>query len=233
MYAALMASFSPRSETAVFIDVARRRALLRGLFAAYYEEIHPTRVVFDTNRMWCAKLSSLTELFPKAKVICCVRHLGWIVDSVERLVQRNAFEPSKLFPGDGVGTVYSRAETMAGGGGFVGYAFNALREAFFGSHADRLALVQYDSLTRNPRETLAAIYEAIGEPYFEHDLDNVRFEEAPLFDIPLGMPGLHEVRAKVEKIERRTILPPDLFQRFEADSFWRDPKLNVNNVKII
>jgi sulfotransferase len=32
--------------------------------------------------------------------------------------------------------------------------------------------------------------------------------------------------------ERQTILPPDLFRRFESDSFWTDPPLNPRGVRI-
>jgi sulfotransferase len=33
--------------------------------------------------------------------------------------------------------------------------------------------------------------------------------------------------------ERTTILPPDLFRRVEADSFWRDPATNLRDVRIV
>jgi len=35
------------------------------------------------------------------------------------------------------------------------------------------------------------------------------------------MPGLHSVSGKVRYSERRSILPPDLFERFADKSFWR------------
>ena len=97
MYMALEKSMSRRNETAVFIDGPQRRDILAGLFTNYYKEIHSTKVVFDTNRLWCAKLPAVTQLFPDAKVICCVRDVSWIMDSIERLVRRNAFEPSGMF----------------------------------------------------------------------------------------------------------------------------------------
>jgi sulfotransferase len=34
--------------------------------------------------------------FPKAKVICCVRSISWIMDSFERLTQNNAVELSGI-----------------------------------------------------------------------------------------------------------------------------------------
>ena len=97
MYMALETAMSRRNETAVFIDDLQRRAVLKGLFDSYYGKIHADKVVFDTNRAWCTKLPALGQLFPAARVICCVRHIGWMMDSVERLVRRNAFELSGMF----------------------------------------------------------------------------------------------------------------------------------------
>jgi sulfotransferase len=233
LYLALLGEMSGRNEFAVFIDNRRRHALLSSLFEAHYRDIHPTKLVFDTNRLWCSKLSGLAQLFPAARVICCVRHMSWIIDSVERLVQRNPFEPSKIFNFDPSGTVYSRAEGVAGANGFVGFAYNALKEAFFGAESGRLILIQYDSLTRQPKETLQKLYDALGEPSFEHDFENVVYEDAAEFDARLGTPGLHVVGRRVQASERPTVLPPDLFRRYEGDNFWREPSLNINGVLVI
>jgi sulfotransferase len=63
----------------------------------YCGEEESREVVFETNRTWCTRLPLVSELFPEAKVICTVRNLASIMDSFERLVRRNAFEPSNLF----------------------------------------------------------------------------------------------------------------------------------------
>src|SRR5436853_1122507 len=76
MFLALQGSMSRRNEGTVFTEEAQKREVLRTLFSAYYHAIHPTQVVVDTNRMWCSKLPTLAQLFPSAKVICCVRPIG-------------------------------------------------------------------------------------------------------------------------------------------------------------
>ncbi len=58
---------------------------------------------------------------------------------------------------------------MSSGAGMLGFALNALREAVYGEHSDRLLLVRYETLTANPLGTLAAIYGFIGEPLVRHD----------------------------------------------------------------
>jgi sulfotransferase len=231
---AMLGVTSGRNESAVFIDNAQRRRLLRACFDAYYADIHPTHLVFDTNRQWTTKLPALVELFPRAKVICCVRNPAWVIDSIERLIRRNAFELSGIFSFEPGGTVYSRVDGLSKGDGMAGFAWNALREAVYGPQADRLVLVRYESLTTRPLDTLAAIYDAIGEPLFAHDPEHIEpVDDMIEFDIRLGTPGLHHVDSAVRAQERKTVLPPDLFAKFERDAFWQDPIQLPQSVRVI
>ena len=154
MYMALEGAMSRRNEAAVFIEDEQRRDVLKGLFSNYYAGIHKDRLVFDTNRAWCTKLPALTQLFPKARVICCVRDVSWIMDSIERLVRKNAFELSGMFGFEPGNTVFNRINRIASGDGMVGYALDALKEAFFSEQAAKLILVEYQALTRADESTL-------------------------------------------------------------------------------
>jgi sulfotransferase len=232
IYLAMLGAVSRKNEAAVFITEGQKRELLRGVFQNYYYEIGANRVVFDTNRMWSTKLPALAEHFPHSKVICTVRSVSWIMDSIERLVRRNAFDLSGIFGFDAGGTVYTRVNRLAANDGMVGYALDALREAFFGEQASRIIIISYQALARQPKETMAYLYDFIGEEGFGHDFDNVEYHAAE-FDLPIGSPGLHTIRRKVEFIERPTILPPELFARFEGDAFWMNPQMNINNVPVI
>jgi sulfotransferase len=232
MYMALEGAMSRRNEAAVFIEDAQRREVLKGLFANYYAGIHKDKLVFDTNRAWCTKLPALGQLFPQARVICCVRDVSWVMDSIERLVRKNAFELSGMFGFEPGNTVFTRINRIASGDGMVGYALDALKEAFFSEQAEKLILVEYRALTRAPERTLTLIYEQLGEPPFKHDFDNVEYT-ADSFDMALGTRGLHTVRRKVEWIERESVLPPELFHRFANDMFWRIPEANIRRVPII
>ncbi len=232
LYAAVLSESSQRSEFGIFYDDAQRREILKGLFTGFYHAIHGKKLVFDANRAWCTRLSGLAQLYPQAKVICCVRHVSWIMDSIERLIQRNAFDLSSIFSFAPGGTVYTRVNGLATSEGLVGYALDALKQAFFGEHAGKLILVTYEALTRRPQQTLAAIYDFISEKPFPHDFNNLAYAEEE-FDARLGTPGLHDVRRNVEHIERKSILPPELFARFEKDAFWLNPSLNRNGVRVL
>ena len=229
LYMAMETAMSRRNEIAVFLDVSQRRALLRGVFSGYYCAVDPSTVIFDTNRLWCARMAALAELFPTARIICCVRPVSWIMDSIERQTSRNPFELSGLFGYEAAGTVYTRSNLAAGSNGMVGFALDALREACFGEHADRLILLDYETLTRAPAESVNALYELLELPPFPHDFDNVSYE-ADAFDAALGSPGLHAVRSRVEWRPRASVLPPDLFARFSQDSFWLAPEQPLTRI---
>lgn len=232
LFNTLLSEMSAKNEGAVFIDNAQRQRILQGLFDNYYAD-HGAEVVFDTNRLWCSKLPALATLFPEARVIACVRSVSWIIDSIERLIQKNAFEPSSIFNYQAGGTVYTRANGVAGSDGMVGFAYDALKQAIYGGDAkDRLLLVRYESLTANPKATLKAIYAFLGEAAFDHDFEHIDYDDRG-FDAKAGTPGLHSVRHKVAPSQRTTILPPDLFSRFENDAFWEHPNTLPKGIHVV
>lgn len=226
----MLNAMSEDNEFSVFITPEQKRNLILGIFTAYYQPQADKEVIFDTNRLWCSKLSLIKELFPDAKIICCVRNVAWIMDSIERLIRKNTFDVSRLFGNHSErATVYSRTEALSQGGRLVGFAYNALREAFYSEHSASLLLVDYDLLTQAPAKTIELIYYFIAEKPFQHDFDNVQYE-ASEFDQRLHTQGLHQVRPKVEFRERTTILPPDLFKQYAQLSFWEKPSPSLANV---
>ncbi|WP_415758419.1 sulfotransferase family protein [Pseudomonas sp. LT1P18] len=230
LFSGVLEQCSAGSEFGAVIDTDLRRRLLRGLFDSFYADKADKPVVFDTNRLWSSRLPAISDLFPQAKVIACVRNVAWVMDSIERLYRANPFENTKLF-GDAVerNTVYSRCETLAQRNRLVGFAWAALKEAYYGEHADSLLIVDYDLLTQAPERVMRLVYDFIGEPWFEHDFNNLAYD-APEFDQALGVSGLHKVKPKVELQSRRTILPPDLFKQYAELSFWLDGSASAANV---
>lgn len=222
MFNSLLATFSVGSEFAPVVATEQRRSVLRGLFSSFYAEQAGTPVIFDTSRAWCGKLPALKDIFPGSKVIACVRDVAWIMDSLERKFRENPYENTRLF-NDEVerNTVYSRVDTLGQRNRLVGFAWTALKEAFYSEEADALLLVDYDLLSNAPDKVMALIYRFLGEEPFEHDFDNVQYD-APEFDAGLGVSGLHRIRSKVAPLPRRTILPPDLFQNYSNMEFWKN-----------
>ncbi len=208
------------SESYSFFDETKRKAICKALIDAYYSD-KAQPVVFDTNRHWTARMHQLVELVDDFKMICCVRNPAWIMDSFETIYRKNPFDYSRMFNPGTRQTVYTRCESLIQVGGAVGSAWTALKEAYYGEFSDRLLLVDYDLLTQHPRRTLELIYRFLGESWFDHDFDNVEYAESE-FDQNIGVKGLHDVKKKVAFKPRRSILPPDLFAKYQPMDFWQD-----------
>jgi sulfotransferase len=230
LFSSMLREFAAGTEFGPTITLEQRRRLVQGLFDSYYADLQDKSVVFDTNRMWSAKMPALMDLFPQAKVIACVRNVAWVMDSLERRFRANPFELTRLFSDEVErNTVYSRVDTLAQRNRLVGFAWTALKEAFYSEHAQSLLLVDYELLAQAPEKVMPLVYEFLGEEPFAHDFSHVAYD-TPEFDQPLGVHGLHTVRPQVRLEPRTTILPPDLFEQYAALSFWKNQSSSRSNV---
>jgi sulfotransferase len=209
------AEFSP------FFNEQKRKDLCLALFESYYREEQDKQIIFDTNRLWTARLHQLVELFDDFKVICCVRNPAWVMDSFELIYRKNPFDYSRMYSPQSRQTVYTRCESMANAVGTFGSAWTALKEAYYGEYSERLLLVDYDLLTQYPVRTMQLIYQFLDLPVFDHNFDQVDYEEGE-FDQNLGAKGLHTVQKQVAFKPRRSLLPPELFERYSDMAFWKD-----------
>lgn len=232
IFNALLGEMSGKNEFSVFISDEQRRDVVLGLVESFYRSVSNAEVIFDSHRLWCTRLQAINELFPNARIIACVRHIPWVLDSIERLIRNNWLQPSSIFNYQPGGTVFSRAESLAAQDGLIGFAYRALKEAFFGGCTKNLMLLQYETLVNDPGLAIGAIYDFLHEPRFSHDFEHVEYS-AEDFDTRAGTPGLHRVRRVVGYQERTTILPPDLFKRYENESFWQKSALNLRGVRIV
>ena len=221
LFEGVIGQVSAGTELSTMVNQDQRQRILSGLFNSYYAD-QASPIIFDTNRAWTAQLPALMKLFPEAKLICTVRNVAWVMDSLERQFRDNAFENTRLFNNPGErSTVFTRVEALAGANRLVGFPWHALREACYSEFAERLVLVDYDLLVARPAEVMKLLYQFLGEDHFNHDFESVEYD-APAFDAQLGLDGLHRVHKKVEPRPRKTILPPDLFQRYSQLSFWQN-----------
>ena len=167
-----------------------------------------------------ARLPSLASLYPASRIICCVRNPAWILDSIETLLCKNALDATRMFGSDAERiSIFARADALMARGRLMGAPYLALKEAFHATEAKNMLIVDYDTLVSKPQETLGLVYRFLKEAPFRHDFENVSYR-ADDFDSSLLAKDLHTVSGRVELRKRKTILPPDLFNRFAALDFW-------------
>lgn len=201
------------------VPLKRRENLVKYLFEGFYADVDKP-VIFNTNRGWTYLTNLVKEIFPKSKMIVCVRDISWIVDSFESAHRRNPLSTNTMFGGLGSGSVYDRARLlMETDNGLVGWPYVGIKQAITSDDKDMLMIVEYNQLCRNPEGVLRAIYNFIGEEYYDHDFNNVEssWDE---YDLEIGI-DLHTTRKKVEFKERAMILPPDLQNDLKNYEVWR------------
>jgi sulfotransferase len=231
--ASMLPKMSGSSEFASFFDDNRRRRMLRGVFQSYHDPSPRVGVVFDTNRTWTARAPLLRELYPEARIICMVREVGWIIDSLERILRRNPLQVSRTLNFQTDSTVYSRADALMNAEtGLVGLAWSSLREAWFSENAGSLIVIQYERFVRDPHATIDRLYDELKETPFNHDFNNVVYDE-PDYDATLGMPGLHQIRSKVGDVQRAPSIPAEIFETLSASNFWKGAENNRRGITML
>jgi sulfotransferase len=89
-----------------------------------------------------------------------------------------------------------------------------------GQYKHMIFFMEYDMLVRNPEGMMRSVYNFIGQPYFEHDFDNVE-DSYDEYDQNLNMKGLHTTKKKVEWVPRQFVLPPDILNQYSNLEVWR------------
>lgn len=199
------------------VPKSRRVTTIHGLVDGYYKDIHQP-VVFNTNRAWTLLTPQIAELFPESKIIICVRDIAWVLDSWEKAFRSQPLDVSSWSPNLG-GSVYARCKELMSSDGMVGFAYEGIKQAITGNEHHKIMLMEYDLLCQQPHMMIEALYNFIDEPQYQHDFNDVEAQWDE-YDKEIGIP-IHRVRKKVEFIQRKPILPPDIFAAFENLEVWR------------
>lgn len=198
--------------------------VLRSIVNSYYD-FKDAEVAFNTSRLWTSDLPLMHKLFPEAKVICCVREIGWIIDSFEKLYNKNPTLYSNEMYGslsqDLRTDVFLRSDNFLDSKNSMMRTYFSLKSAFYGDHSDKLLFVEYNDLATDTKNVMTRIYDFIDEPHFEHDFNNVESVHDE-YDISVQVKGLHHTRKTVQPHIRHTIIPPEIWERVKGMEFWRN-----------
>jgi sulfotransferase len=166
---------------------------------SYFAALTEKPYVLDKSRGWGVHFDLLSLIFgEEPKIICMVRDLRQILASMEKKFRQN---PDRNRPIEShhnlSGTTTFKRAMIHLQSPPVGLALDRLFEIHQRGWSKKMLFVKFEDLTTEPAETMRRVYEYLGVPAFEHDFGNVvqvTHEDDEVF----GIPGLHEIRPKVE-----------------------------------
>lgn len=202
---------------------------LKKVLEGISDNYHPTdkNIIVDKGRGWLTMIE-MCEFYMGCcpKIIVPVRNISEILASFERLWRKTsgqsqwAFETENYFKAQ---TVEGRCDIWASASQPVGLAYNRVKDCMARGHKNKLLFVEFDNLTSKPAQTLKMVYDYLEEPYFSHNFDNVE-QYTKEDDVGVHrIPGLHEIRPKVEPVPyyAEQILGKDLVNRYSNLETWR------------
>lgn len=181
--------------------------MIAGVIDNYYSDVDEP-VIFDKNTAWLSRFSYINGyLGAEPKVVCLVRDIKEIMALYVDQCNKSMFdENGNINPIDGqlirMGAPITneyRCELIASNEGVLGVPYGVIRQAIMGGHQNSIHFVEYKDLINNTQETIAKIYEFLGqEMYEEHDFS-----------------GIEEVSIDVTEV-----LSEDTIARTEGADFW-------------
>lgn len=201
-------------------DDKNLQRVLHATLHAYHDTDKP--VVIDKGRGWTSLLE-LAEfaLGKEAKVLVPVRNIAQIVASMEKLHRKAAHRRGDQGDYFDAQTVQGRANHVLSKDGVLGLAYNRLKDVAQRGLADRLLLVEFDALTKNPDEVMDEVWSFLGMESPEHNFEDVK--QVTTEDDSVHGLDLHTIRPKVEPVadDSATILGEELAKSMEGAEFWR------------
>jgi sulfotransferase len=152
--------------------------LIHGAAQGWFTGLTNKPIVVSKSRSW----SNLTHLFKESIILVTVRDLRDIVESFERLQEKTLALHSF---GDTTTLVSAMTDYEK-----YEYYFNTQNSLsvalqtevprmmeLFKKDRSRVLFIRYEDLTRDPNRILAQIYNLLGEPIYNHNLDNIESSE--------------------------------------------------------
>ena len=198
-------------------------AFAKGGMEAYFQALTDKPYVMDKSRGWGIHFDLLNTIFgEEPKIVCLVRDLRQILSSMEKKFRQNpdkhrAIENHSSLSGT---TTFKRALIHLQSPP-VGLALDRLIEVHQRGWNKKILFLRFEDLTTLPAETMKKVYGYLGVPEFKHDFNKVA-QVTQEDDQVFGIPGLHEIRPKVEPLKNdyMEILGPDVVRQVQTHYAW-------------
>ena len=195
--------------------------LIHGAARGWYEGLTSKPVVISKSRGW----SYLFYLFPNSKYIAPIRDLRDIVESFERVNNHTRAlhtynDRGILLPSMTVHEKYDHYFKSSNAlSGTLYTETPRLMESF---KKKPIFFLRYEDFTKEPITMLRKLYNFLDEPYFEHDLDNIKQSEIYEHDNAYFRERTdHEVKPKFRYYsEPERELPENFHRKIVKEQRW-------------
>jgi sulfotransferase len=180
---------------------------LRQGMRGWYEAMTDKPIVFSKSRIWVEWLSHTCAIDPNSKylvilrdlrdIICSFESLMWKYPQVEYGDRDNPFHQESF--------EYRMEMYCTDRTSLLGRPLHILPHLMevAQKNPNNFFLCKHEYFNEQPRETLQMIYQWLGEPNFEHDLDNIPKPDYYEHDTVYRSLVSHKTRTKLEKLEPR------------------------------
>lgn len=134
------------------------------------------KVIFDKNRGWPNHIEFIEKVTGEpVRIIACVRNLEDICTSFEKLYRKNraSGEIHGEFSNPKMKTIDGRVSVWTSDEGVLGRPYVSLLDIIQRGLGDRILFLPYEEWTKQPAKWFKALYDFIGEEYYEHDFENI------------------------------------------------------------
>ena len=129
-------------------------------------ELEEDKVVLDKARPWGVGHDQFSYIFPEGKLICMVRNPLAVIASHIKQGSKNPLL-------DGVGMIIPYIDGLCSPAGMVGSNANCIMDVKIKEPQGKVIFVRYEDLVTYPKREMERVYKFLGEPYFDHDFDNI------------------------------------------------------------
>jgi sulfotransferase len=169
----------------------------------YAKRITDKEIYLDKSRGWVHYADLLWKFSPDAKIIVMVRDLRSVVSSMEKKWRQNPeiIDVRENPKQQDFVTVEQRANHFLNDAP-LGIAVKRLYNAQQVKSLDNMLVVKAEDFTANPQKTMKAVYEFLGEPYYEMDYTKVQqmtIENDRISDF--GVYGDHIIKSNIQPLK--------------------------------
>lgn len=198
-------------------------AFSRAGMEAYFKALTDKPYVIDKSRGWGVHFDLLNLIFnEEPKIICMVRDLRQILASMEKKFRQNPDKHRSIENHNNLsGTTTLKRAVMHLQTPPIGLALDRLAEIQMRRWHKKILFIRYEDLSAHPTQTMQKVYAYLGVPEFQHNFNDVA-QVTQEDDLAYGIPGLHEIRPKVEPLQNDflRILGPDVVRFVQANFAW-------------